>query len=249
MKPAELLQRTGHRTWPPPARPWSQRQSWLDLLFAHWPVDADAVRELLPAGLELDLFEGQAWLGVLPFHMQGIRFRSLPLLPGTSAFAELNVRTYVRATRGPGIWFFSLDAAHALAVAVARRWYHLPYFRARMSSEGDGEAVRYRSTRTHRGAPAAELAAEYAPSGAVEPARPGTLEHWLVERYRLYARHGSRILEGEVHHDPWPLQKAVASFRRNTMAAASGLRLPDVQPVLHFSRRLDVLVWSPQSVG
>jgi len=221
-------------------------QSWHDLLFAHWAVPAESLRPLVPPALELDRFAGQCWLGVIPFRMTGVRLRGAPALPGLSAFPELNVRTYVTAEGKPGVWFFSLDAANAVAVGVARAWFHLPYFRARMSLEDRAGCIHYRSLRTHRAAPPAELICRYWPAGA--PASPvaGTLEHWLTERYCLYAAGAAgRLYRAEIHHPPWPLEPAEAELERNTMADAAGIALPGAAPLLHFARRQDVVVWPP----
>jgi hypothetical protein len=217
---------------------------WHDLLFAHWPVPAADLQRALPAGLQLDRFNGTAWLGVVPFRMTGVRPRWIRALPWFSAFAELNVRTYVRVGGKPGVYFFSLDAANGLAVEVARRWYHLPYFRARMECRDHGGHIAYFSRRTHRGAPPAEFLATYWPTGEVfQPVR-GTLEYFLTERYCLYTTGaGSKVCRAEIHHAPWPLQPAAARIQANSMAAAHGFRLPDVSPVLYFARRLDVVAW------
>ena len=239
---------TAHRPWPLPSAPWVMAQVWHDLLFAHWPVDADRLRAKLPRSLELDTFEGRAWVGIVPFRMTGVRVRWTPPLPGLSAFPELNVRTYVVHGDRPGVWFFSLDAANALAVAAARAWFHLPYFRARMRCERDGEAIRYVHERTHAGAPPAELAGRYAPAGPVFRAARGTLEHWLTERYCLYAADAERLWRADIHHGPWPLQLATSDFDRNTTAAAHGIDLPPAPPLLHFARRQDVVVWNPVRV-
>src|SRR5690349_6710130 len=126
------LRKLDHRPWPVPSRPWIMAQNWHELLFAHWRVPVEAVRPLVPQGLEIDLFAGDAWLSVVPFRMSGVRLRGTPALPWLSSFPELNVRTYVCAEGRPGVWFFSLDAASRLAVGVARAWFHLPYFNARM---------------------------------------------------------------------------------------------------------------------
>ena len=223
-------------------------QSWHDLLFAHWPVEPSVVAALLPPGLTLDTHEGCAWIGVVPFRMSGIRLRGLPPVPGTSAFPELNVRTYVTDGTKPGVWFFSLDAANALAVTVARVWFHLPYFRARMRGDASGDDIDYSSVRTHGGAQPGEFRARYGPTGAVYAAASGTLEHWLTERYCLYAQSPRGLLRGEIHHVPWPLQPAWAEIETNTIAAASGITLPDTEPLLHFARRIDVPCWSPVRV-
>jgi uncharacterized protein YqjF (DUF2071 family) len=219
-------------------------QTWQDLLFAHWPLPPAIIRERLPAGLELDTFDSQAWLGVVPFRMTDIHRRGSPSMPWISAFPELNVRTYVRHGDRPGVLFFSLDAGNLFAVLAARRWYHLPYFQARMRVEPDGESIRYTSQRIHPGAAPAELLGGYGPIGPASPVAPGSLEHFLTERYCLYAVDPRGALyRGDVHHLPWPLQPAWADFEQNTMAACHRLPLPDIAPVLHFSRRLDVVVW------
>jgi uncharacterized protein YqjF (DUF2071 family) len=219
-------------------------QSWHDLLFAHWPVPARRLQALLPRGLTLDLFAGQAWLGVVPFRMTGIRRRRFPPLPGLSAFPELNVRTYVSADGKPGVWFLSLDAGNRLAVAVARRWYHLPYYHAHMDLRPVGDRILYASRRVHAGAASADFLGTYRPRDDPRPAARGTLEHWLTERYCLYAadQEGS-LYRAEIHHAPWPLQPAEAEIARNTLTEAHGVALPGTRPLLHFARRLDVVIW------
>jgi hypothetical protein len=222
------------------------KQVWHDLLFMHWPVAIEQLRPLIPAELEIESCEGSTWVGVVPFHMSGIRARWMPAIPGTSAFPELNVRTYVRAGGKPGVWFFSLDAANSLAVAGARRFYHLPYFRARMHAEsGPRGEIRYDSHRIHRGAASADFRGCYrASNNNVFRAKPGSLEYFLVERYCLYSATASQIFCGEIDHAPWPLQCAEAEIEVNTMAAASGITLPGSNPLLHFARRQEVRVWT-----
>ena len=225
-------------------------QVWSDLLFAHWPVAPEAIRGLIPPGLTLETFEGAAWVSVVPFRMSGVRMRQLPAVPGLSAFPELNVRTYVAAEGRPGVWFFSLDAANRVIVAIARRWYRLPYYLARMTVTAQSDGVHYASVRTHAGAPDAAFRAGYRPTGPAFNATPSSLEHWLVERYCLYAGSaGGRLLRTEVDHPPWDLQPAEAEIEANTMAAAVGIVLPDRPPLLHFARRQAVVAWTPLVVG
>ncbi len=237
-----------HRPWPMPAQPWIMTQQWIDLLFAHWPIPIDVMRALVPSALPLDTWDGMAWVGVVPFRMQGVRPRFNPAVPWLSAFPELNVRTYVklrdRGVEKTGVYFFSLEAANPVAVAIARSTFKLPYFNAQMSLLRTGETIHYRSRRTHRGAPAAEFVGDYEPTGPVALAQPNTFDAWLTERYALYTIGGSgQVYIGEIHHVPWPLQPATAQIEQNSMAAASGITLPDVAPVLHFARHLDVAVW------
>lgn len=221
------------------------RQTWHDLLFMHWPVAIEQLRALIPAQLEIESCEGSGWVGVVPFRMSGIRAHWLPPIPGTSAFPELNVRTYVRSGDKPGVWFFSLDAANALAVAGARRFYHLPYFRARMHAKsGPNGEIQYDSHRIHSGAASADFRACYRPLGDPSRAKQGSVEYFLVERYCLYTATRGRIFCGEIDHAPWALQLAEAEIEVNTMAAASGITLPASNPLLHFVRRQEVRVWA-----
>jgi len=238
-----IISHTSHRPWPLPAGPWVMTQTWYNLLFAHWPVPARELRARIPAALEIDTFEGQAWIGVVPFGMSNVFPRYAFPVPGLSFFLELNVRTYVKLGDKPGVYFFSLDAANPIAVEIARRWYRLPYYHARMRMRAEGDGVRYTSSRLHRGAPPAEFRAHYRPTGPAYPSQRGSLEHWLTERYCLYTVWGEAVYRGEIHHAPWPLQPAEAEIEVNTMTEPHGQRLPDAPPLLHFARRLETLEW------
>lgn len=214
---------------------------WEHLLFAHWPVAREILQPLLPAGLEIDTYAGEAWIAVVPFRMNGIRWNFLPPIPGTTAFDELNVRTYVRHRNRPGVWFFTLDATSRLSVRAARALYHLPYQDARMKVEVTGNSVDYRSSRTHKGSPAAELEVRYGPTGPPRLSAPGTLEHWLTERYGLYAAdRRRRLFWGGIDHEPWLLQSADAAFTINSMTSGLGISLPRCRPLLHYAAGVDV---------
>ena len=230
-----------HRPWPIPKLPWTWQQAWYDLLFAHWPIDAAELRGLIPAELEVDTHQGTAWIGVVPFTMR-IKRRGLPGIPTASYFPELNVRTYVKLGDKTGVWFFSLDAASRLAVWGARQFFHLPYFHADMSVAADGDTIHYQSAR--RGPRPARFSAQYRPSVPVSLAQHGSLEHWLTERYCLFAQSKSGDYWcGEIHHEPWPLQEAEADIKENSMLEPLGLRVPQVDPVLHFAKSIDVALW------
>jgi uncharacterized protein len=237
------LRRLAHRPWPLPDGRWIMAQSWVDLLFCHWPVDEAQLRPHVPASLPLDRFDGRAWLSVTPFEVQGTRPRGALPPPVLSRFPELNVRTYVVRDGRPGIWFLSLDAASALAVSAARALYRLPYFRARMGIVREGEWIDYRSERTDpRGAPA-RFAARYRPAGGVRHPAPGSLEAWLVERYRLYTvDDGGELFFADIHHAPWTIQDAEADLRANTMTGPHGIAL-DGAPLVQLARRQDVVFW------
>ena len=219
-------------------------QTWNDLLFAHWPVGAETLRERVPASFDLDLFDGQAWLGIVPFHMTNVAPRFLPALPWVSAFPELNVRTYVRVGDKAGVFFFSLDAGNPVAAGAARTLLNLPYFTAGMGVAREDGRIRYESRRDRD--PPAEFRATYRGLGDPRSPRAGTLEHFLTERYCLYAvNHRHVAYRLDIHHPPWPLESAEAEIATNTMADAAGIRLPSVAPLLHFSTRQDMVCWSP----
>ena len=225
------------------------RMRWCDLLFAHWIADAAVLRRLIPGGLELDLFDGSAYVGAVPFRMEGVTPRWVPASPGFDAFPELNLRTYVKAGGKPGVWFFSLDAGQKLAVRVARRFFHLPYFDAKFEINNVGDSVEYSAVRTHRGAPGAAFVAEYRPLGPVYFSAPGTLESWLTERYCLYAADAAgRLYRGEIDHQPWPLQQASAEVQVNTLGDWLRIEMRAEPDTLHFVKSLAVKAWLVERV-
>jgi hypothetical protein len=222
------------------------RMVWSDLLFAHWAVDPSKIERLLPAGLELDTHDGNAWIGIVPFLMSDVAPRGFPAVPGLSRFPELNVRTYVTCNGKPGVWFFSLDASNKIAVRVARATFHLPYMDARMSIDHqETSGVHYRSLRIHRKEPPAEFQATYQPSGEPFHATPGTLEYWLTARYCLYSvnRNGS-LFRGEINHPPWMLRRADCQLDINRMG--NGLQLDFSEPPhLLYADPVRVQAWWP----
>jgi uncharacterized protein YqjF (DUF2071 family) len=242
-----ILEVVAHRPWPLPDGPWIARQTWCDLMFAHWRVGRDVLREHVPSFLEIDAFDGEAWLGLTPFRVTDSTLRGVPAIPWLSSYNELNVRTYVRYDGIPGIYFFSLDADSSLAVAGATAVFHLPYYLAQMEMEEDDDYLKFESRRLSAEEP--QFRAEYGPVGAWFEPRSGTLVHWLVERYCLYTLDSeNRAYRTEIHHLPWRLQRADAQIPVNTMVTAAGLRLPSMAPLVHFSRRQDTLIWAPHEL-
>lgn len=228
-------------------------QRWNDLLFAHWPVAADELDLLLPEGLVADTFDGSAWVGIVPFWMDRIQMNGAPMVPGANRFAELNLRTYVRQRNSniAGVYFFSLDAANPIAVAVARMVFQLPYFWAKMSvrHRGDRDLV-YSSERLFSRNPA-RFRAVYRSlgPGSPDPTSPGSIEYFLTERYCLFTTDSrGQLHRGNIHHLPWPLERAEAEIEINDLAAAHGIRLPKVPPLLHYARELTVYVWTLEAV-
>jgi uncharacterized protein len=241
-----------------PAERPVMRQIWRHLGFLHWPIAADAIARVLPPGLEVDTFDGVAYVGIVPFTIPLTRAAGWPRAPLAPAFHELNLRTYVhRGGREPGVWFFSLDATSRLAVAGARVAYHLPYFYAAIALDvagggegGGGETeIDYRSRRRSKLVDA-RFAARYRPAGQIAPAEAGTLELFLAERYLLYAWTGRTLLSARVFHAPYPLQAAVVADLQQTLISAAGLAVaPEASPLAHYAREVDVKIYRPRACG
>jgi uncharacterized protein len=222
-------------------------QRWVHLLFIHWPFPPETVQMTLPHGLQVDTFNGNAWIGIVPFFMRGVHPAGCPSVPGISNFLELNLRTYVRDVAGrPGIWFYSLDANQALAVCIARACFALPYEFADMSAKVcDGE-IDYRSRRFGS---KSSLRYRYRPTEKLGEAKLGTLEFFLIERYRLFARRGNKILSGRVNHSPYPLRKVTVTHADRGLFALHGFAPPS-EPPAHaiYSDRVDVSIYPLEPV-
>ncbi len=221
-------------------------QRWRNLLFLHWQLPPDALQAKLPPGLELDTFEDRAYVGVVAFTMRDVSPWWSPSIPGISNFHELNVRTYVHYRgRDPGVWFFSLDAAKAIAVLLARARWHLPYHDAAMSLETrDQSSVEYRSKRRWPGPLPADFRARYRVGERIGEAKPNTFEHFLAERYLLYADNGKGLSKGQVHHTPYPLYQAELFEVEESMVLAAGLPQPSGPPHVLYSPGVDVDVFA-----
>ncbi|MEF8857282.1 MAG: DUF2071 domain-containing protein [Haloplanus sp.] len=211
---------------------------WDDVLFAHWSGDPGVVAPTLPDDLDVDTHDGDAYLGVVAFRMRSIRPRGVPV--GLS-FPELNLRTYVRSAAGPGVYFYNLDAADPIGVALARGLFKLPYYRAEMRVDDRTDGIRFRSRRTHRGASSVRFDATYRPSGTAAPADPDSLDAFLTERYRFYtASDGGRLYRGEIEHPRWELSDATLTVRENTLFEANGFDRPEGDPHVRYGPRIDV---------
>jgi uncharacterized protein YqjF (DUF2071 family) len=225
-------------------------QRWRTLLFLHWEVPAEALQALLPPQLTVDTFEGRAYVGVVPFTMRDVAPRWSPSVPGISHFHELNVRTYVHCEgKNPGVWFFSLDAAGSIAVLVARAGWDLPYHRASMDMQVTGDEVRYSSRRLWPGPKPAELSVHYRLGEVLGPAVPGTFEHFLAERYVLFAGGKKGIRMGRVHHKPYPLQRATVLSCEHSMIKVQGLPQADTAPLSLYASGVDVDIYGLEPVG
>ncbi|HEU4479984.1 MAG TPA: DUF2071 domain-containing protein [Pyrinomonadaceae bacterium] len=223
-------------------------QTWGKLLFMHWRIEAKLLRPLIPEPLEIDTFDGSAWIAVAPFTMWDIRAFPpfIPPIPGLNSAHELNVRTYVHFDRVPGVWFFSLDCNSTAAVLGARTFFHLPYFNADIDLEEDGNTIDYSLTRTDD--PPASLQASWNVGETIPFTHPGSLDFFLTERYCLYSEDDGELYRARIHHQPWPLQKAELNSLESTMIECHGLPTPKGEPLLHYCEELDVNIWSLESL-
>lgn len=237
----DCLNHVGHRPYSMPEGRPAWRQSWLDLAFFHWRVPRELIDPNLPEGLELDLFEGEAWVSVVPFRMEGVMLRGLPNIPRVSDFPELNLRTYVKKDGKAGVWFYSLDADQRLAVWAAKRFFYLPYFKANMKCLSKCDTIEYASERELDNA---RFEAVYRPIGNVFHAQEGTLEYFLSERYCLYSFDGKQLYRGEIHHKPWQLQNMDYDITINTLGERYRFDFGADPEVAHFSKAIEVAVWN-----
>jgi len=250
----EYLIRTSHKPRPLPPGRWLMRQRWNDLLFAHWPVPAASLAPLLPEGLEVDTFQGSAWLGVVPFWMDRIKIRGFPPIPGSRTFPDLSLRTYVREERTgtPGVYCLSLDANNLLTVMIRRAFFSLPTHWAEMRLEQRTTREFTIDSRRRFALQPVVFKAHYRGLGAtwkLAESRPGTIEHFLMERYCMFSSNrAGQPIRANLHHISYPLEEAEAEIEQNNLADALGICLPDHEPVLHYSRRLAVYVWPTELV-
>jgi uncharacterized protein YqjF (DUF2071 family) len=230
-------------------------QRWACLLFLHWEVPVSTLRPIVPDALEVDTFEGRAFVGLVPFTMTGVRPRGLPAVRWLSDFHEVNVRTYVHFQgRDPGVYFISLDAAQPIAARVGRWTYRLPYRVARMALNGknarggeedvaDDGWMTYASERTALGPMPATCSVRYRQTGTPAASAPGTLEHFLAERYLLYTASGDHLDRGAVHHTPYPLQTAEVAHLEESLIAAAGVPREGPPALAHYARAVEVDVY------
>lgn len=229
------------------AGPVVMYMQWQDLLFLHWRIDPELVQATLPSGLVVDTFDGAAWVGIVPFSMQGVRPRGCPPVPGLSSFLELNLRTYAvdRAGR-PGVWFYTLETHHRLAVFMARTFFHLPYRYADMNLRHTGDAwIHYHCQSRRKGVRQPGQAFAWRRHGTIRTAEPGSLEFFLLERYRLFAGpdRRSRLFSGQVRHRPYPVQSAELDHMDTRLFPLHGFPEPEGPPdAVHASAGVRVNV-------
>jgi len=223
-------------------------QDWGKLLFMHWRIEEKLLRPLIPNELEIDSFDGSAWIAVTPFTMWNVRALPpfLPAIPWLSSMHEMNVRTYVFKDRVPGVWFFSLDASSAAAVLAARTFFFLPYFAAEMELDQTGQTIQYSSVRIDE--PAAEFNASWRFGDTLPYSHPGSLEFFLTERYCLYSEKDGELYRARIHHEPWPLQEATVSRLSSSMIEALDLPGPKDEPLVHYCEKISVDIWSLEGV-
>ncbi|MGP4076208.1 YqjF family protein [Halobacillus sp. K22] len=228
--------------------PWIIHQSWEHLIFMHWPVPEIDLLPFVPNELELDLYNGMAWIAIVPFHMKDIRFRGIPRIPFGNQLLDLNVRTYVTYKGEPGVYFISLDANHSLGVFLARTLFGLPYLNAQVRLDKQGNNLHFSSRRTHPGMPESHFHARFRIFNSFHSFKPGSLMNWLTERYMLWTVHGSSVFKGPIEHKSWQLQPAESDILINGIADFLPELIFHNQPITYFSRSLEVYLYPFQKL-
>lgn len=230
-----------HRPWPLPNKRWLLTQTWLNLLFVHWEIEVSDLRARIPDELEIDLHDGKAYIGIVPFDMKGVTFRNCPKVSFLSDFPEINVRTYVTYQGKPGVWFFSLDVPIKFAVWAARTFFHLPYRFGEVSIADHSGSIQYESQVNDEC-----FKATYRPAGK-DTWDPGSFEKWSTERYCLYCQSkGGSLYRTEVHHPQWPLQKAVLNIQENSLL--ENFKIKAQHPSVLFSKQIEVVAYPPKKL-
>lgn len=239
----EVLKAVNHRPYPLPNKRWLMTQTWEDLVFIHYPIQKERIEQHIPSPLEVDTFDGVAWIGVVPFWMKNIRMHGLPPIPFASSFLELNVRTYVTYQNKKGVYFFSLDANHLPAVMMARTFFSLPYLHAHIRFSRFGDSMDFKSVRKHQGFPNTCFEASYKPTSSSFIAKKGSLEEWLVERYNLLLVKKNQVYIGHIHHQPWELQHADIEIKTNDLLPFLPSSIQNEKPLVHYSKYLRAFAW------
>jgi uncharacterized protein len=240
----ELLVQS-HRPYPLPDMNWLMAQEWHHTLFVHWPVPVSSLREHVPRELEIDSFEGRAWIGIVPFQVKKMRGRFIPPIPLVSSYLEVNVRTYVKYGGRTGVFFFTLDADHFLAVVGAKLLFGLNYKQAKIGFLKSNH-FELRSNRLPVQDENARLELKYKPETEVFFAEPGTLEHWLTGRYCLWTKRGSKLFRGDIHHTKWELQRAQAEISHKMLIPFVPQEILKQQPLVHYSKYKKAFFWPPK---
>lgn len=244
-----LLNDIIHRPYPLPSKNWIMRQTWKNVLFLHWPIPLEKLRPHIPTSLQIDTYKGTAWLGIILFVLEGIYPFGLSSISLTPKFPEINVRTYVTYNGKPGIYFLSIDVDNWASLKIAKHWYHLPYHSAHISFQKEGESFHCHSVRRENRNDPLSFHCKYASVSDVYAPKEGTLDHWLTERYCFYSsNNGVSIYCGEIHHQPWPLQKAKIELVNHTLFTPFHFDLPEEKPVIHFSPGVDSLMWNIKKI-
>jgi uncharacterized protein len=229
---------------------WLMFEAWEDLLLASWPIDPAVLRPIIPPTLEVDTFDGTAWVSIVPFRAADMRlFSRMGAIPGQVQFPELNFRTYVKHAGTAGVYFLSLDCPGAVASFIGSKWFGLPFKEASMTVERRGGTVHVRSQRITHGGPPVEFAASYSPRGTAAATVPGALDDFLTNRLSLFVmdRHG-HLHRGDIWHEPWLLQPVDVTIDVNTIPSPLGITLPGVPLHAAFAARTDSLVYLPARV-
>ncbi|MBS4202106.1 DUF2071 domain-containing protein [Bacillus sp. FJAT-49732] len=240
-----VLQETNHRPYPIPSKKWIMRQKWSNVFFMHWPIQPELLQPYIPSSIEVDTYDGFAWLGVIIFNIDGIYLRGFPPVSFRPAFPEINLRTYVKCDNKPGIYFLSLDVDDWTSYTLAKRWLNVPYHPAKISIQKNVDTFHYESLRMGSSNTPIVCKGSFTPQSNIFHPNSDTIDHWLSERYCFFSNdQRSNMYCLDIHHHPWPLQKADAVIKKNDLFKPFSFHLEDEKPILHFSQGVEALIWN-----
>lgn len=222
---------------------WIMSQQLQNVLFLHWEVPAHWLTSRLPAELELDLYEGKAWISAVLLKAVGTHVRGMPVMPGMQTFLQLNVRTYVRCGKRRGVYFFSMDSNSRTAVQVASLGGFLPYRQASIKMAKHEKQIVFKSSASGKANVSENIELDYKPRKTV--IEPTTLESWLTERYSLWTNPKERLYRLDISHPPWRLHYVEGNIHKNSLAQFLPVQLHRLRPIAHYSDTIEVLLYAP----
>lgn len=225
-----------------PNLPWVMKQTWHDLLFAHYPVKLELLQKLVPPVIQLDSYNGSAWIGIVPFHVQNHRARLLPPIPGIDRFSQLNIRTYVTVNGKRGVYFIRVDMNHLIAGVLAKTFYYMPFQAATIKMKQNDQTIHFNSQKN--GQHQFEFQCKYKPITLPFYAAKGSFEQWLVERYSFYALNKKgEVVRSDILHDYWPLQLVEGEISNHSILLNVGIQVAKDEPILHYAKKMEALLW------
>jgi len=230
----EIISHTSNRNYPIPDTPWKYSQEWHKILLLHWKVPVSFIEPLLPDGLEVDTYNGNAWISMVPLSVKKHHYRGFPVLPFVSSFHEVNLRTYVKKGNTSGIYMFSIETEKLSTVLMAKCTDGLPYVKSIIERTPN----RYLSENNDK---QYSLDLNYIVKNTIE--HKSGIDYWLTERHALYQSQNGILYRYDIHHKEWELKEVQLNYKY-IYYQTDDFQWPKCAPdKVHYCKKINVLVW------